>query len=313
VRRNHISGFPPGGSLEAFIAAARRGSLSGAADELALTHGAVSRRIQALELWLGSAVFERHGRGVRLTPVGSQFERRVTRSMGAIIDMANDVRMARSSGMVRISVLPSVARLWLVPRLAVLQGDPPDLTIIPVTEHRLASIDARDADLAIRYGFGDWPGVDAFKLFDERLVPVASPRIAKIVDGRPERMFDFTIIHDSDATSWRKWCEAAGTVFRPRAGERRFDDYDLALGAAVADAGVVLARLPLANPVLERADLVMLAGPLLSVPQAHWLVARPGETRNPVVRLIERLLSSSEPIQVGKTDLPDGDGRAPEA
>lgn len=310
MRKDHISDFPPAGSLEAFIAAARRGSLSGAAEELALTHGAVSRRIQALERWLGSAVFERHGRGVRLTPVGSQFERRVARSMGAIIDMANDVRTARTSGLVRISVLPSVARLWLVPRLAMLQGNPPDLTIIPVTEHRLASVDARDADLAIRYGFGDWPGVDAFKLFDERLVPVATSRIARIVDGQPERMFDFAIIHDSDATSWRKWCDAAGIPFRPRAGERRFDDYDLALGAAEAGLGVVLARLPLAGRFLERADLAILSRPWLPVPQAHWLVTRTGETRQPIVRLIGRILAGSEPSISADKANPSGAGSA---
>jgi LysR family glycine cleavage system transcriptional activator len=293
VQNTHISSFPPAGTLEAFLVAARRGSFSAAAEELGLTHGAVSRRIQALEAWLGTPLFDRHGRGVRPTATGSQFVRRVERSMGAIVDMAADLRMARQSGVVRVSMLPSVARLWLMPRMAALQGDPPDLTLVPITEHRLASIDARDTDLAIRFGYGDWPGVESRKLFDETLAPVASPRLAREIGSSIDALLAHPILHDSGTSSWRRWFEHVGIDFRPRAGERRFDDYDLVLGAAQAGVGVALARLPLARDAIKTGALVALPFPKIAASQSHWLVTRKQESRSAVVRLAERLIETA--------------------
>ncbi len=285
----HDLRFPPAGALEALLAAGRSGSLSSAAVALGVTHGAVSRRVQALERWLGAAVFERHGRGVRYTPVGAQFARRVERSMGDILGLAADIRSSRSVGIVRVSVLPSMARLWLMPRMTALQGRPVDLNVVVATEHRVAHIDGRDADAAIRFGYGDWTGLECSRLFGEELIAVAAPAIAAQVGGEPAALLRHTILHDSDTVSWRKWFRLAGTAFRPSAGEQRFDDYDLALAAAAAGVGIALARLPLAESAIKASGLVRCADVVLPTARAHWVVTRTGERRAAVLLFAERL------------------------
>jgi DNA-binding transcriptional LysR family regulator len=177
--------------------------------------------------------------------------------------------------------------------MAALQGDPPDLTLMPITEHRVASVDARDTDLAIRFGYGDWPGVESRKLFDETLLPVASPKLAEQIGGSIDAILAHPILHDGGTNSWRRWFEATGVDFRPRAGERRFDDYDLVLGAAQAGVGVALARLPLAQGAITAGALVPLPFPEVAAWQSHWLVTRKQESRSAVVRLAERFLQNA--------------------
>ncbi|MFC5488907.1 LysR substrate-binding domain-containing protein [Dokdonella soli] len=288
-------GLPPLDALAAMISAARLGSFSAAAVELGITHGSVSRRVHAVESWLGASIFERHGRGVRLTPTGEHFARQVELALSRITELAVDLRAARQTASLRLSVLPSFARLWLMPRLAELQGEPMDLAIRVLPEHRIASFDAGEADLAIRYGRGSWPGVDALPLLDERLFAVATPKIAQALHGRDATaVLDQTLLHDTDTRQWRLWCQHAGIAYRPRGGERRFEDYDLVLAAADSGIGVALARWPLAAPALESGHLVRIAGPEFANPDKHYIVTRSGETRSTVRRLAERLVAATQ-------------------
>ena len=282
--------LPPTEALAAVLAAARAGSLTAAAAELSVTHGAISRRIQAVEGWLGAALFERHGRGVRLTPVGERFARSVERSFAAISSTAADIRTASRVGKVRLSTLPSVARLWIMPRLSRLQGEPADIAIALVGEHRVASLEAREADLAIRFGLGGWSGVDAHLMFRERLYPIAAPPVAaRLAAEGPAALLGQTLLHDGDAGDWKAWFRSVGVAYKPRAGERKFEDYDLVLMAAEAGLGVALGRDPLAAPALRSGRLKRLPGPELASDRGHYLVTRTGETRPAVLTLARRI------------------------
>jgi DNA-binding transcriptional LysR family regulator len=178
-----LPALPPLDGLVAMIAAARGGSFSAAAEELGSTHGAVSRRIRAVEVWLGTDLFERHGRGVRLTPAGVRFVRTVEQAFGSISCAAEQWRPHGGVPTLRLSVLPSFARLWLLPRLLTLQGDPPDLFLDISTEHRLADLRDGGIDLAIRYGAGSWPDLQSTLLFREELVPGAAPALVSRLRG----------------------------------------------------------------------------------------------------------------------------------
>jgi DNA-binding transcriptional LysR family regulator len=279
-------------SLPAVLAAARLGSLSAAALELGVTHGAISRRIHAVERWLGARLFDRHGRGVSLTAAGELFARTAERSVSAITAIAEDIRAANATGKLRLSVLPSVARLWLMPRLLDLQGNPPDLSIRLLTEHRVASLDKREADLAIRVGTGVWPGLDATLLLPEFLVPVATHQIASTVSDI-DSVLEQRLLHDSDGRDWRLWCRAMGIRYRPQGGEHRFDDYDLTLAAAEAGLGVALARLPLADGFLGSSRLIEVGAPAIASDRAHYVVVRAGEARTDVLRLRARLIEAA--------------------
>lgn len=276
-------------ALHAFVAAARHGSFSAAATELGVTHGAISRRVTAVEVWLGARLFDRHGRGVVPTPVGENLVRRVDRALTLLASLRTDVRAAGTGGAIRLSVLPSFARLWLVPRMAALEGDPADLSIRLLAEHRIASLDRREADIAVRFGTGQWPGTDAQPLMAETRFAVAAPALAAGL-REPAGVLDHPLLHDGDGGDWREWCRDADLPFRPAKGDRRFDDYDLVLAAAEASLGVAIARRPLADDALAAGRLVALPGPTLARAERHFVVTRSGEARTHVLRLRDRLL-----------------------
>ena len=293
---------PPLASLDAVRTVARHGSLTAAAGSLGLTAGALSRRVAAVEAWLGVALFERHGRGMRPTPDGQRFLSRIEEAFSLIEAAADPWRGRRGPDVVRISVVPSFARLWLLDRLAGLEaGAPgsPQLRIEVAVEHRNADVEGGEADLAIRYGRGNWRGVEARPLMAERLVPVACRCIAEHLgpNAGPAALLGQALLYDSDAVGWKAWLHGQGIErFRPRAHDRRFEDYGLVLKAAQAGLGIALARLPFAAEIVGQAGLTRLSNREAPSPLIYHLVTRPRETRAAVLTLAERFaLAASEP------------------
>jgi DNA-binding transcriptional LysR family regulator len=290
-----LPALPPLDGLLAVVAAARSGSFTDAAEELGLSHGAVSRRVQVVEAWLGTALFERHARGARLTPAGQRFVRSVEQALGTIARAAEQWRPHRGVHTLRISVVPSFARLWLLPRLAALQGSPPDLFLDVTTEHHVVDLRDGEVDVAVRYGAGTWPDLQATLLFREQLVPVAAPALAATL-GRnvaPKSILQQPLLHDSDASQWRSWFADAGITYRPRVLDRRFEDYDLVLEAAAAGVAVALLRLPLAAAWLDTGRLRRISTRTLDNPSAHYIVHRRGDLRPQVQQLVARLLAQA--------------------
>ena len=286
--------FPPSDGLGAFLAAARNGSFSAAAREIGVTHAAISRRIQAMEQWAGARLFERHGRGVRLTEVGEHLAKTTEHALTQVAMVASDARKMHSRTRVRLSVLPSLARLWLMPRIVDLEGDPGDITLQVSTEHRVALVDGRDADLAIRYGNGSWSGAHSTLLLRECFFPVASPAVARRLAVSSSLLTEETLLHDTDSGDWRRWLAFAGIPYRLTKGERFFVDYDIALLAAEAGLGVALGRMPLVSGALEQGRLVRLSAPVMKSDRGHFLVSRPMENRPAVLKLMARLCADSD-------------------
>lgn len=278
--------------LLAVLAAARTGAFMLAAEELGLTHGAISRRVAGVEAWLGTAVFERHGRGVRLTPAGRRFTTQVGQALESIERTSDRWRPGQGRATVRLSVVPSFAKLWLLPRLAGLIEALPSVRIELIVEHRVLDLDANEVDLVVRYGRGNWPGLAVRQLFAETLVPAASPDLARRLGPTPnaEAIARLPLIHDSDIGQWRAWLADAGLAYRPRQFDFRFEDYDLALAAAEASLGIVLMRLPFAQGWLDSGALVFVANRASTNPRAHYLAHRREERREAVLRLAEMLV-----------------------
>lgn len=291
--------LPPFEALAAVIAARRTGSFTAAAESLDITHGAVSRRVQAVEHWLGTPLFERHGRGVRVTPAGQRFVAQVEQALETIRESADRWRPRRDLPVVRLSVVPSFARLWLMPRLPELQGSPPVCRIDLQVEHRVADLAAGQSDVAIRYGRGRWRGVDSRLLFGERLFPVAAPALVADLGQSPKaaRIAQLPLLHDSDSSQWRAWLRARGVAFRAKAADRRFEDYDLVLAAARAGLGVALLRSPLVDDALDDGRLVRIARPAMPNVAGHHLVTLSGESRAPVLHLAGRLLTTTAALR----------------
>lgn len=286
----HISDdLPPLDGLTALLAAADQGSFSGAAASLGLTHGSVSRRIASLEAWLGATVFERHGRGVKLTPAGQRFATEVRKSLGGLTRSAEQWRPRRGRQTVKMSVVPSFGRLWLLPRLSMIERA--DIHVELSLEHRPTDLDAREADIAIRYGAGSWEGMETFALFPETLYPVASPNLRARLSGKPDtkELLEQSLLHDSDISQWRALLDQGGLSYRPRWNDRRFEDYDSVLIAAAAGLGLALLRSPLAANWVSDGRLVRVADGEIDNPSRHFVCIRAGETRQSVLILHDRL------------------------
>jgi len=283
--------LPPLDGLLAVIAAHQTGSFSAAAEMLGITHGAVSRRVHAVEHWLATPLFVRHGRGVQTTPAGQRFVATAEEALASIRNTADRWRPARDVPVVRLSVVPSLARLWLMSKMPVLQGTPADVRIELQLEHRPVDLNADEADIAIRYGSGRSKSAALQTLFNERLYPVAAPSLASALgaQARPQRIAQLALLHDSDVHQWRAWLSANGIKHRAKPEDRRFEDYDLVLAAAEAGLGVALLRTPLAAAYVNSGKLVRISRASLPNQHGHHLVMRAGEDRTAVLRVAERL------------------------
>ncbi|MGK9050645.1 LysR substrate-binding domain-containing protein [Neorhizobium petrolearium] len=247
--------LPPLDTLETFARAARLGSFSAAAEEGGVTHGAVSRQVARLERWMGVRLFSREARGVTLTPEGARFFARAEEALALLGDSDERWRPRRSKTVVRLSVTPSVASLWLFSRLPMLEAN--DIHLDMILEHRLADF-SEGIDLAIRCGKGPWAGVRSLPLWQEKLFPIASPALAARLGPCPDAkaLLEQPILHDSNIEGWRRWLAAEGVEYVPRGQDRRFEDYNLVIDACAQGIGIALARPPLVDAALASGRLV---------------------------------------------------------
>ncbi|MER8962293.1 LysR family transcriptional regulator [Mesorhizobium sp. M0701] len=259
-------------TLRAFDAAARTGSFSAAAEKLNITHGAVSRQIAKLEGWLGLKVFDRGARGVSLTVEGNRLHLRTTEAFALIASNSDRWVEPRGTAVVRLTSIPSVSGLWLMPRMAALENHPSKLRIVLDVDIRQGDLADEGIDLSIRCGRGRIPGRISVQLFEEYVFPVASPELAKEIGrGDPARLLKFPVINDSDASAWRAWFAAQEMDYRPRPHDRRFEDYNLVLDAAAHGLGIALARPPLTVDQLKSGRIVAVDERSALSPISYWL------------------------------------------
>lgn len=286
--------LPPLDALRAFEAAARLGSFSAAAHALNLTHGAISRQVAKLEHWLGERLFERQARGVALTPQGQRLHQRTTEAFALIADSSDRWVERRGASVVRLTTIPSVGSLWLMPRLKTFESGDPLLRVEFVVEHRNTDLEAEGIDLAIRCGRGNLPGRLSVRLFEEHCFPIASPALAaSLGSGAPERLLDYPLVHDSDTSSWKAWFAAQGLDYRPRPQDRRFEDYNIVIDAAAYGLGVALARPPLTGEALRSGRVVAVDQRTALNPVSYWLDRPLNRLRPASAELARRIMAEA--------------------
>ncbi len=241
-------------TLRAFEAAGRHQSYSRAAEELGLTHGAISHRIRELEARTGKRLFERRGNRMMPTPEGHRLLAHVRHALALLGNAFSPDAPAMDR--LTISVLPSVAARWLGPRLADFREARPKLKLELRTEVDLADFRGDDMDGAIRFGPGGWPGVQATRIAGELLFPVCSPAyLARHPLDRPADLGAATLLRNS-WQPWAPWLGAAQVDLPEPATGTLYADSDLLLEAAAAGEGVALARGILAAAELQAGRLV---------------------------------------------------------
>lgn len=251
--------LPPLKPLRAFEAAARHLSFTEAAAELNVTQAAVSHQIKSLEDSLGAPLFRRMNRALRLTEEGQSLLGPVRDALSTIADAAEKIRRPEKAGPLTVSVLPSFASTWLVPRLMRFRQREPEIDIRLSADYELADFDHADIDVAIRWGKGDYPGLTAVRFMTEELFPVCAPRLTR--EGphplrAPADLKHHTLLHDDVLTDWRVWLLAAGVEDVDPDKGPSFNYSDLVLQAAIDGQGVALGRSSLAHDALARGQLV---------------------------------------------------------
>lgn len=270
-------------ALRAFEAAARHASYSRAAEELGLTHGAVSHHIKGLEALLGVTLFQRKGGRMLLTEHG---QRLAVHAVGGFDDLARGVDEVRARGprsrTVAISVLPSFAANWLIPRLSQFHQLKPEISVNVQSSHLLIDLERDGIDLALRYGPGQWAGLTAELLSAEDLFPVCSPQFRQAHQiVTPQDLLSVPLLRDQ-RMPWELWFRAAGfpDIEEPET-RTAYSDAGLLLQAAMAGHGVALARSVLAADDLAAGRLQRLFD--ISVPAhfSYFLVHRSGRPLRP--------------------------------
>jgi LysR family transcriptional regulator, glycine cleavage system transcriptional activator len=203
--------LPSLNALKAFEAAARLESFTEAAADLFVTHAAISRHVRDLEEWLGTPLFLRTGRGVQLTDAGRRFALRLTPLFDQLADATREAAAVGDVRQLKVSVEPSIASRWLVPRLGRFNELHPDIELSIDPTSKLADFRSGEADVGIRYGAGQWEDVEAQKLTDAVIFPVCAPKLLNgRTDIKPTELADFNLLHETRKQWWADWLAAAG-------------------------------------------------------------------------------------------------------
>jgi LysR family transcriptional regulator, glycine cleavage system transcriptional activator len=277
--------FPPLPSLRLFEAAARHESFRKAAEELGLTASAVSHGVDSLEKWLGVELFRRRPRGVTLTPAGRHLLPYVSEGLSMIALGAQRLPGRRAERRVVLSVAPSFAYLFLVPRLPRFRALHPGIRLSIDTSHRQALFPMEGVDLSIRMGKGAWPGVKSDLMFRERLVPVASPSyIASVSRNGAIDWTKATYLRVSLVEyDWNAWIEGTGAQIEI-SDDLQFDTTMHASEAAASGTGIAIGRMPLVSPDLQAGRLVKADERIVDIDTGYWLVGPTGQETRPAIR-----------------------------
>jgi LysR family glycine cleavage system transcriptional activator len=277
--------LPPLNSLRAFVAAARHLSLAKAADELAVTPGAVSQQIKQLEDHLGVALFRRTNRQLLLTDEGQACLPGLVEAFDRMHEALREIARVGQDGRLTVSVAPSLASKWVVPRLDRFGARHPEIDVLVSASMHLADFESEDLDCAIRYGAGRYPGLVVEKLMEESVVPVCSPALlAEKPLATPAGLKDFTLLHDDSpdldpsCPDWRMWLRAAGVDAVDARRGLRFNQSSLVVEAAISGRGVALAKARLAADDIRAGRLVALFGAKQPIQHAYYFVAPPAKS-----------------------------------
>lgn len=247
-------------ALRGFDAAARHLSFTKAAEELNLTQGAVSRQVKELELHLGRDLFRRLTRRIELTAEGEQFFRSVEAMLDEFERAAGRLLQRRDRATLTVSVLPTIASVWLMPRLHLLAGHHPEIELRVVSSIEPADLLAHEADVAIRVGrlpgrhyerhqprielsmLTRWDGVQADELFPDRLVPVCAPGLIGEANVTPADLTRWPLIHTSTRRhAWPDWLKAHGVRAAIEISPQlQFGHFFMSLDAARREKGIAL-------------------------------------------------------------------------
>ena len=270
--------LPPLTAVRAFEAAARHLSFSKAGDELCVTHAAISHQIKQLEQWLGQPLFERLGRGVKLTEAGQQLQDQASSSLNALAHICSQLKNRAGKRSLSIGCIASIASRWLIPHLAVFSKLHPDIRVNVLYAQAGEKLTDGDYDMLITLGEDKAASSVSQLIFPRENFPVCSPHYLAQHPNlhSPTEILQAELLHDDTEDGWRRWAKRAGvnsSLVETGAGPV-FQDSNLLVTAAIAGHGVALCPPRIFHQELARGDLVILT-PGISLPDGAYFLIGP--------------------------------------
>jgi LysR family glycine cleavage system transcriptional activator len=290
--------LPPLNALRSYEAAARHRSFTKAAEELGVTPAAVSYQVRMLEERIGLALFQRINRQLVLTEAGEACLPGIQSAFQELAASIDAVSVTGRSGVLTVSVAPSFASKWLLPRLDAFQVAHSNIDVRVSASMHLADFASGDVDLAICYGRGRYPGLVSERLLSESVIPVCSPKLLESPD-QLRSLADIrfhTLLHDDSddddesCPSWETWLSAAGVEGVDVTRGPRFDQPSMVLEAAALGRGIALAKSALAAVDLAQGRIFKPFELSLPVEFAYYVVYPESKTVMPKVDIFIRWL-----------------------
>lgn len=290
------SRLPPLNPLRAFEATARRGSVSAAARELNVTHGAVSHQIRALEEALDTVLFERGGKRMKLTPQGALLLPAVTNAFDEIATATALMKQPETRGEITVACVPALLSLWLIPRLNTFTDQFPGVRVTLIASNDPDNLRSLDTDVSVLYGDGNWPDCWTRLWSHLQLFPVASPTL---LNSRPLRsvrdLADHTLFHGDDGREWNTWLSAADAIDVSRGRQHFMSDARLSTEAALHGQGIALGDTITASNLIARGELVVPFDLTVPANHAFYVACRQSVRQTPIVKVfIDWLFASIE-------------------
>ncbi|MEM9061794.1 MAG: LysR substrate-binding domain-containing protein [Pseudomonadota bacterium] len=281
-------------ALQAFDAAAKRSNLSKAAEDLGVTHGAVSRQIKQLEQYLGVALLRRLPGGVDLTDAGARLYAATQQAFKVLEQGVGATRRTRKRRAITISLSSSLAIKWLVPKLQDFRQKHPGIAVFLDTDDRFVDFADSDVDVALRYDRNPSPEVFSQRLLDERLVVVAAPSLVPEGSLAPASITRLPLLHDQFHPHWDTWAGAAG-LRDPNILSRSsaFPDSAVLIAAAIDGQGATLVRHILVADDIAAGRLVHLSDIGVEQGRSLFFVCRDGDQRSAPVSALRSWLNET--------------------
>lgn len=297
--------LPSTQALQCFEAAARHQSFTRAAEELALTQGAVSRQVAGLEDLVGVPLFRRTRHGMTLTAAGADYARQVGQRLDALERDTLDLRSRRGRGdRLTLASVPTFAERWLVPRLPGLAQLHPQLQVHIESRTRPFLFAEAQVDAALFAGTPEqlrqWAGTQALLLLPEEVVPVCKPSLLK--NGRPftpKALATLPLLQQATRPeAWRQWFDAQGVEAEDAMAGPRYELFSLQLAAAQCGLGVALVPTMLAQQELRAGTLAIACDRQLRGQRSYYLVQPQGDERPALAAFRSWLQAEAENAQV---------------
>lgn len=272
--------------LRALEAVDRLGSAVAAADDLALTHSAVSRQLKVLEQQMGVTLLVRDGKGLKLTPAGQRYAQSIRANLDDLAQSSLRLKAAGESGSLSLALPPSFGLCWMWPRLVGFMRHHPDILINQSTRLTRFDFNREKFDAAVHFGLKDWPGVEYLPLARDLLVPVAAPALAAENPGNIESLLDKPLLHlESRPGAWEAWFETNGVTPGHLHG-MLFDQFSSLAEAAAAGFGMALLPDFLAQREIASGRLVRIGQSCRDPAAMYFLVWQQGQEPRASLRLL---------------------------